>query len=289
MEKSSVHLRFTGLTVNFSPLQGCHLPHRCRSETIMECYDRPDLWDFAFSDETDFEADFIQQMASRWLNTNRPAVLEIGCGGGRQTVNLAMRGLPVTAFDLNPTCVRETQRRLKRRRLAANVFTADMLDFQTSETFDLAHCLVNTFRHLTDERSARCHLQAVARALRPGGLYLLGFHLLPPDAAEEDCERWTLRRGKKSVTVTVRVLQFCRRTRLETVRFSLKATLPSGVIRLRSDHQLRIYRADQFRSLLRAVPEFELLSVHDFCYDADNPLPLDDQLGDAVFVLRRRG
>lgn len=162
----------------------------------MECYDRPDLWDFAFSDETDFEADFIQQMASRWLNTNRPAVLEIGCGGGRQTVNLAMRGLPVTAFDLNPTCVRETLRRLKRRRLAANVFTADMLDFQTSETFDLAHCLVNTFRHLTDEQSARCHLQAVARALRPGGLYLLGFHLLPPDAAEEDCELDTAT-GKK--------------------------------------------------------------------------------------------
>jgi len=254
----------------------------------MECYDRPDLWDFAFSDETDFEADFIQQLAARWLGTNRPSVLEIGCGGGRQTVNLTQLGLAVTAFDLNPHCVRETQRQLQRRRLAASVFTADMRDFQTTGNFDLAHCLVNTFRHLPDEQSARCHLLSVARALRPGGLYLLGFHLLPPDAAEEDCERWTLRRGRKSVTVTVRVLQFCRRTRLETVRFSLKATLPSGVIRLRSDHQLRIYRADQFRRLLQTVPEFELLSVHDFCYDAENSLPLDNQLGDAVFVLRRR-
>lgn len=289
MEKSPLDLRFTSTTVNFSPPQGCHLPHHCRSETIMECYDRPDLWDFAFSDETEFEADFIQQIAARWLGTNRPTVLEIGCGGGRQTVQLAQRGLPVTAFDLNPHCVRETQRRLKRRRLAADVFAADMLNFETNEQFDLAHCLVNTFRHLTDELSARCHLQTVARALRPGGLYLLGFHLLPPDAAEDDCERWTLRRGKKSVTVTVRVLQFSRKTRLETVRFSLKATLPSGVIRLRSDHQLRIYRADQFRKLLLSVPEFELLSVHDFCYDAADSLPLDDQLGDAVFVLRRRG
>ncbi|MFY8058587.1 MAG: hypothetical protein ACOVRM_12650, partial [Planctomycetaceae bacterium] len=61
-------MRFTSTTVNFSPPQGYHLQHCCRWETIMECYDRPDLWDFAFSDETDFEADFIQQMASRWLN-----------------------------------------------------------------------------------------------------------------------------------------------------------------------------------------------------------------------------
>jgi len=254
----------------------------------MECYDRPDLWDFAFSDETEFEADFIQQIASRWLGTARPKVLEIGCGGGRQTVELCRRGLKVSAFDLNPQCVQETQRQLRRRHLQADVFTADMADFQTTETFDVAHCLVNTFRHLPSEQSARSHLRCAAAALRPGGLYLLGFHLLPPDAAEEDCERWTIRKRGRSVTVTVRVLQFCRRTRLETVRFSLKATLSTGIVRLQSDHRLRIYRADQFRRLLNSVPEFELLSVHDFCYEPDSELVLDDRLGDAVFVLRRR-
>lgn len=254
----------------------------------MECYDRPDLWDFAFSDETEYEADFIQQTAARWLGTTAPKVLEIGCGGGRQTVELCRRGLEVSAYDLNSHCVQETQRQLRRRKLQAEVFMADMADFRTTGTFDLAHCLVNTFRHLPSEQSARSHLQCAAAALRPGGLYLLGFHLLPPDAAEEDCERWTIRKRGRTVTVTVRVLQFCRRTRLETVRFSLKATLPSGIVRLRSDHQLRIYRADQFRRLLNSVPEFELLSVHDFCYEPESELILDDQLGDAVFVLRRR-
>ncbi|MFM7925778.1 MAG: class I SAM-dependent methyltransferase, partial [Planctomycetaceae bacterium] len=81
----------------------------------MECYDRPDLWDFAFSDETEYEADFIQQTAARWLGTTAPKVLEIGCGGGRQTVELCRRGLEVSAFDLNPQCVQETQRQLRRR------------------------------------------------------------------------------------------------------------------------------------------------------------------------------
>ena len=254
----------------------------------MECYDRPDLWDLAFSDETVFEADFLQAIATKWLGTDRPTVLETGCGGGRQTVELARRGLSVTAFDLNPGCVRHTQRQLRRRGLTAGVHTADMTDFRFPQTFDLAHCLVNTFRHLTSEQAARSHLQSAAAALRPGGLYVLGFHLLPPDAAEDDCERWTIRSGRRRVTVTVRVLDFNRRTRLETVRFSLKADLPTGIIRLRSDHVLRIYRADQFRRLLASVPEFELLSVHDFCYEPDNCLPLNDQLGDAVFVLRRR-
>jgi len=51
---------------------------------------------------------------------------------------------------------------------------------------------------------------------------------------------------------------------------------------------LRIYRADQFRRLLRTVPELELLGVYDFCYKLSNPLPLNDDLGDAVFILQRR-
>ena len=128
----------------------------------------------------------------------------------------------------------------------------------------------------------------MAAALKPDALYVLGFHLLPPDAAEIDCERWTIRKGATRVTTTIRVLDFNRRSRIETVRFSLKVTTPHRIIRSSADHRLRIYRADQFRSLLRTVPEFELIGVYDFCYDISEVLPLNDDLGDAVFILRRR-
>lgn len=253
----------------------------------MECYDAPALWDLAFSDETRPEADFLQWMIEKSLQLKTASVLEIGCGGGRQVLEMARRGFQVTALDLNSECVAETRRRVRRRGLQATVVEADMADFQLPQTFDLAHCLVNTFRHLTTESAARAHLQCVARALKPGGLYVLGFHLLPPDAMEMDCERWTLVQGRRRVTTTVRVLDFSRRKRIEIVRFSLKVTTPKRVLRLSSDHQLRIYRADQFRSLLRSVPEFELTGVYDFCYDPEQSFPLDDQLGDTVVVLKK--
>jgi SAM-dependent methyltransferase len=253
----------------------------------MDCYDSPALWDLAFSDETKPEADFLQQVLAHYLKRTTASVLEIGCGGGRQVVEMARRGFDVTAFDLSSVCVAETRRQLKRRKLAATVMQADMADFQLPQQFDLAHCLVNTFRHLITEDAARLHLQSVARSLRPGGLYVLGFHLLPPDALELDCERWTILHGKRRVTTTVRVLDFSRKTRLETVRFSLKVTAPAGGVRLSSDHQLRIYRAHQFRTLLRTVPEFQLLDVYDFCYDLSESFPLNDQLGDAVFILQK--
>lgn len=258
------------------------------TSSTRDCYDLPGYWDLAFSDETMPEADFLEAVAGQFSKRAAKSVLELGCGGGRQTLEMSRRGYSVTAIDLAPTCVKWTQRRLNRSGFAARVVCGDMANFRLSVKFDLAHCLVNTFRHLTSEQSARDHLKCVAAALKPDGIYVLGFHLLPPDAAEIDCERWTIQKGKTRVTTTIRVLDFSRQTRLETVRFSLKVSTPTRIIRTSTDHRLRIYRADQFRKLLRTVPEFELLGVYDFCYDLSESLPLNDELGDAVFVLRRK-
>lgn len=252
-----------------------------------DCYDHPRYWDLAFADETQFEADFIRAAADKYSAAPVEQVLEIACGGGRMVRELARRGYDVTAFDLHPAAVRYTAQSLKRAGLSARVLTADMQDFVLPEHFDLAHCLVNSFRHLQTEAAARQHLQHVAAALRPGGLYLLGLHLLPPDAAEEDCERWTVRHRDLRITTTIRVLQFNRRRRLEVVRFSLRVRSPRIDLRLRSDHTLRIYRADQLRQLLKSVPALQLRGVYDFCYDISQPLPLNNQLGDTVLVLQK--
>ena len=155
------------------------------------CYDVPGYWDLAFSDETIPEADFLEAAAAEFSPRPVKSILELGCGGGRQTLEMSQRGYAVTAIDLNPSCVKWTQRRLQRRQLSTSVLCGDMADFSLAKSADMAHCLVNTFRHLTSEQTARKHLQCVAAALKPGGLYVLGFHLLPPDAAEIDCERWT--------------------------------------------------------------------------------------------------
>ena len=250
-------------------------------------YDVPRLWDLAFRDETQPEADFLTAAAKHYLGLAAPETLEIGCGGGRQVVNLARRGWPVAAIDLNPNCVHTVRQRLARHRLNAVVLQQDMRSFNVPGPFRLLHCLVNTFRHLLTEADARQHLQCASAHLVPGGIYILGFHLLPPDAEEFDCERWTIRHGQLRLTTTLRVLEFSRQKRIERLRFSLTATSPTKVRRFQAEHKLRIYRADQFRRLLRSVPSLRLLDVFDFCYDISEPLQLNDELGDAVFVLQR--
>ena len=116
--------------------------------------------------------------------------------------------------------------------------------------------------------------------------------LLPPDAAEKCTERWTERRGRTRVTVTLRVLATDRRRRLETIRISVLArTSAAGggkELRFRDEFPLRMYTAAQFRRLLARVPAFELLDVYDFWYEIERPLRLTDELSDTVFILRKR-
>jgi len=253
-----------------------------------ECYDHPSYWDLSFRSETKLEADFIEQACRKYVTFPCRRLLEPGCGGGRLVVELAARGYAVRGFDNNPVSIDYLRRRLRRRSLTANLHVQDMTDFEFPEPCDAAYCTFNTFRHLTTEAAARAHLVAIARNLVPGGIYILGFHLIPLDAEETSIERWTARHGSAKVTTTMRVTAFDRRQRIERLKFSLRVRSGSRDLRIASEYPYRLYTAAQFRSLLKSVPKLELLDVYDFWYDIDHPLKLDNQLSDAVFILRKK-
>lgn len=254
----------------------------------VDCYDYPQYWDLAFRSETSLEADFIEAAARKYCDFPARRLLEPGCGGGRLVIEMAARGYDVTGYDLNARAVRYVRRRLARRDLHASVFLGDMIAVQLTRPVDVAFNTLNTFRHLTSEDDARRHLELTANSLRPGGIYVLGFHLLPPDAEETCIERWSARHAATRVAVTLRVVEFDRRRRIEVIRFSLRIRSGKRDLRIATDYEYRIYQAHQFRRLLEKVPQFELCDVYDFWYDIDDPLKLNNELGDAVFVLRRR-
>jgi SAM-dependent methyltransferase len=251
-------------------------------------YDYPQYYDLAFRGETRPEADFIEAACRKYCPFAVRRLLEPACGSGRLIVELAGRGYRLTGFDLRRPMLSYVCRRLARRRLRATLFRADMADFRLAGRVDAAYNTFDSFRHLLSEQAARRHLECVAGSLRPGGIYILGFHLLPPDAAEECIERWTERRGRTRVSVTLRVLATDRRRRLETLRASVLVRGEKKELRLRDDFQFRLYTAAQFRRLLAKVRSLELCDVYDFWYQLDQPLKLSDKLSDTVLILRKR-
>jgi SAM-dependent methyltransferase len=255
---------------------------------VANWFDYPRCYDIAFQAYTQREVDFIEAACRKYCPFNARRFLEPACGTGRLITGLAARGYQVTGFDISQPALSYLRRRLARCRLHAEVFEAQMSDFRLGRPVDAAYCTISTFRHLLTEKAARGHLECIATSLRPGGIYVLGLHLLPLDVDQPDIQRWTQRRGKTKVTVILRVLRNHLHAQIEDLELCMLVDRGSRELRLRHEFQMRTYTLSQFQLLLGSVPALELCGVYDHRYDIERQSELNDQLAYSVLVLRRR-
>lgn len=251
-------------------------------------YDYPRYWDMAFEADTKPEADFIEAVCRKYCDQPVRRLLEPACGSGRLVYEMVRRGYDLAGFDLSRASLDYLRERLAKRGWKAEIFEGDMTDYRLSKPVDAAFNTFSTFRHLLTEDAAVRHLQCTADVLRPGGIYILGMHLLPPDADDHCIERWIANKGRTRVTYTFRVTSTDRRKRLEHIRVNMCVRTGEKVLRLANEFDLRLYTAAQFRSLLRQVPSLELVGVYDYGKDIDEPRKLDNEISDTISILRRR-
>ncbi len=255
----------------------------------LDWYETPRYYDAIYDVDTDLEAAFLEAAHERHATPGRGRrVLEPACGSGRLLAAMAERGWRVRGFDLGGAMVRYSRERLRSAGLAGTVVQDDMATFETPGTFDLAHCLVSTFKYLLSERDARSHLRAVARALRPGGIYLLGLHLSRYGASRKAHERWTVERGGAEVDCTVTTWPPDKTRRRERVEARMRVVESGEERRSRTTWEFRTYDAAQVLRMLRAVPEFEHVETYDFHYEIEEPQTLSDRQFDTILVLKRR-
>ncbi len=265
--------------------------------TRIDWYDTPLYYDIVFEADTALEGDFLLAMLERHASgsasparrSTRPVrALEPACGSGRLIVELARRGLAVTGFDANPAMLAFARKRIVTHGLNAQLVAARLEQFQLRGRYDLAHCLVSTFKYLLDEEGARTHLESVARHLVDGGIYVLGFHLTDYAATSRNRERWVASRGAVHVVCNIQGWPADRRERLERVRSRLVITERGREKRAETDWLFRTYDAAQFRRLLRKVPTLEHVATYDFTYELEER-PFDDAQLDCVAILRKTG
>lgn len=254
----------------------------------IDWYDTPRYYDIVFDVDTKLECDFLEAMADRHGATRGRRALEPACGSGRLVAELSRRGYAVTGFDKNHHMLAYARKRLADAGLRARLCGRELDDFRFAPRFDLAHCLVSTFKYLLSERSARRHLECTARALKGGGIYVLGLHLSQYDSSSKTRERWVARRHGATVTCNTQFWPPDRRRRIERVRTRLTVRERGSTARFETSWLFRCYDARQLRRLLRSVPAFEHVATYDFTYDVDKTRDLSDEQLDVVLVLRRR-
>ena len=136
-------------------------------------YQTPIYYDIIFDSDTSKEADFLEAVTARHGKTSGRAVLEPACGSGRLMLALEARGWNTAGVDLSEGMLAFA----KQRGVTGSLKLAPMQNFKFRQKFDLAHCLVSSFKYLLTEADAAAHLRGVADHLKVGGIYVLGLHL----------------------------------------------------------------------------------------------------------------
>lgn len=251
-------------------------------------YDYPKYYDVLFGCDWKPEFDFLSACFEKHLARPVRRLFEPACGTGRLLIKFAQAGYQVSGNDLNPKAIEYCNARLARHGFPTTAVVGDMADFRLRRKQDAAFNTINTFRHLPSEESALSHLRCVARALAPGGIYLLGFHLTPTRGRPCDEESWSARRGHLGITSRMWSIELDRRRRRERVRFSFNVYTPTRQFRLDDELIFRTYTAAQFRRLLGRIAELDLVETYDFAYDAQRPIRVNPETEDVVYVLRKK-
>lgn len=251
-------------------------------------YRSPLYYDIIFDSETPREADFLEAAHERYGLPRGRRCLEPACGSGRLIAEMARRGYEVVGFDVSPFMLRFARKRLQRARLRAQLTNARMESFSVGRRYHLMHCLVNTFKYLLNKDAARAHLQRVAAALVPGGIYVLGLHLTDYMDRRRRRERWSASRNGLSIVCNIQSWPADRRRRTECLRARLIVRNSSGERRYETEWVLRTYSLRQLKSLLRSVPQLQVAAVFNFTLDMNSPLRLDGEYLDNTLILRRR-
>lgn len=256
-------------------------------------YDHPKYYDVVFGNDWRREFRFLEECFREFVDRRCRQLLEPACGTGRLLNRFAKAGYSCHGIDLNEHAVRYCNRRLERHELSSTAIVGDMADFSLADfgrnrAFDAAFNTINSFRHLDSEEAAVAHLQCVAQAVRPGGIYVLGFHLTPPGVPLCQEETWSAKRGQLQVSTTMVTKHIDRRRRRELVDMFVDVETPTGSHQFQEEMVFRTYSAKQLRALLAAVPELEQVATFDFAYDLESHYDIDQSTEDVVLILQRR-
>jgi len=118
---------------------------------------------------TEAQVNFVEKVCSL---KKRAKILDLGCGWGRHSIELAKRGYKVTGLEINPSYIKEAKKRASSAEVAIDFVEKDMRKISFKEEFDAIVLLWNSFGYFSDEENENL-IKNIYKALKRGGCFLL--------------------------------------------------------------------------------------------------------------------
>jgi SAM-dependent methyltransferase len=118
------------------------------------------------------EVDFVEKI----INYNHSLkILDLACGNGRHSIELARRGYNMTGLDLNSFFLEQAAIATKEAGVTVRWIRSDMRQIPFEGEMDAIVFLFSSFGYLESDRDDQIVLNQIAKALRSGGEFVMDF------------------------------------------------------------------------------------------------------------------
>ncbi len=196
--------------------------------------------------------DFVEEVFRRDAEIEVRSVLDIACGTGGPTIELARRGYRVVGLDISEEMIRIAREKARRSGASAEFIVGDMREINFVEEFDAVTCFFTSINYILEDEGMERLFLGVHRCLRRGGVFL--FDIPNPYRMEKWLKGiptiWRVDDGDISVLVIDATI-------METVSglVNWKRTLlvknKNGIEFVSDYHRLRVYTPNELRVYAR--------------------------------------
>lgn len=174
-----------------------------------------EIWRHIFPEKTTIaEVTFILNDA-QLVPGNK--VLDIMCGYGRHSLELARRGLDVTAVDNLPDYISEIKENALAENLPVECICADVLALEIEREYDAVICMGNSLQFF-DEEDLQKLLANISAHLKPGGRFYINTWTLAEIALQSIKEKVSSRIDDMTLLSECRLLS-------QPTRIEVKSTI----------------------------------------------------------------
>lgn len=151
-----------------------------------EVFSKPD-YEFSFEPDEEIINEILKHKTSG-------SILELGCGEGGTSLELAKKGFEVTCIDISKSAIEKVKQEAEKNNLKMNAICADLEEYKIQDNYDVI--FANGFFHFLTEEKALWLIDKCKNHTTKDGVNIFDVMLEGDPSQEEDSEGYYFPKGK---------------------------------------------------------------------------------------------